>query len=85
MLYYAYIPFAKSNFPFCKKQGIPKRQKYGCSKNEWGGSSYEKEFLGLFETYKGALAQVQNFEPNFSEWEELCDSYLQDETVFVKS
>ncbi|HRG48308.1 MAG TPA: hypothetical protein PLX69_22255 [Leptospiraceae bacterium] len=52
---------------------------------EWEHSSYEKVFIGLFETYKEALLSIQELESNFSEWEEVDDSYLQGETVFVRS
>ncbi|MBK6609174.1 MAG: hypothetical protein IPH52_09740 [Leptospiraceae bacterium] len=52
--------------------------------NEWNNPSYEKVFLGLFETYKEALGCIQNFELNFSHYGELDDSYLQGETVFTR-
>ena len=50
---------------------------------DWENPSYEKTFIGLFDTYRNALENIQKFEPNFSDWEELDDSYLQGETVFV--
>lgn len=52
---------------------------------DWDNPSYEKVFIGCFETYQQALFNIRNIEPNFFEWEELNDSYLQGETVFFRS
>lgn len=54
------------------------------TEKEWDDPSYEKIFIGLFESYNQALGAIQKFEPNFSQWEELDDSYLQGETVFTR-
>ncbi|MDX1960109.1 MAG: hypothetical protein SFU98_16190 [Leptospiraceae bacterium] len=79
--YYAYqIRYKDTRFPMYVIASLDPR-----TEKEWEeNSSSEHVFFGLFETYQQALLSIQNFEPNFSEWEELDDSYLQGEIVFIR-
>lgn len=81
MIFFVYkSKFRENKFPiYVIASQDPRTEK------DWNNPSYEKVFIGLFETYNEAFNNIQKLEPNFSEWEELDDSYLQGETVFVKS
>lgn len=50
---------------------------------DWNDVMYEREFLGCFFAYSDALSAVKSSEPDFDEYEELDDSFLQGEIVFV--
>jgi hypothetical protein len=81
MKFFAYqSKFRENLFPiFVITNEDPKLEK------DWNHPSYERIFLGVFDTYEEAIEKFQMLEPNFCNWEKLDDSYLQGETVFVKS
>ncbi len=80
MEYFAYkSKFKENEFPiFVIASEDPRKER------EWNDNSYTKVFIGIFENYRDAKASIESIEPDFSDYEELDDSYLQGETVFVR-
>lgn len=50
---------------------------------DWENTAYQKKLIGVYNTYSDAYNAILKTEPDFIHYEELDDSFLQGERVFV--